>query len=207
MKKALLFALSSITSAAQAGWYAAPHVKWGAFAPRPQTDEATYNYYGYGLGMAGGYSIAQKLDLGLFGSYLPANRHTAKIADPHAEFSFYGGELALRLGEGVYLALRRGASQYNAAARSNRAAEELIGVWRGQGAGVALGGIVKLSRENYLQTSLELMHTSIRSQRDPSQQERQLDAFAITFGYTFNDFQSTLLQNTAIGEFISNSGF
>lgn len=207
MKVAVLIALASIAPAAQAGWYAAPHGKWVAFAARPIADEASYNYYGYGLGYGGGYSIAQKLDFGLFGSYMPGNRHTAKIASPHAEFSFYGAELAMRMGEGIYLALRRGASQYNAAARPNRAAEELTGVWRGLGAGLSLGGIIKLSRENFLQTSLELMHTNIRSQRDPLQPERQLDAFAVTLGYTFNDYKSTLLENSAIGEFISNSGF
>lgn len=195
------------TPVAEAGWYVASHAKWGAFAARPQATEATPNYYGYGIGLGSGYSISQFFDLGLYGSYLPGNRQEAKLGEPDAELALYGGELAFRFGQAVYLGFRGGATQYNMPTAQAEKPEELTGAWTGMGGAVSVGGIVKLDRQNFLQTSIELLHTTMESKTDPTLGERKLDAFAVTFGYTFNDYTSTLLENSILGEFVKSINF
>lgn len=208
MRSLLLAALALwCTPAAHAGWYVAPHAKWGAFAARPQATEATPNYYGYGVGLGTGYSISQFFDLGLYGSYLPGNRQEAKIGEPNAELALYGGELAFRFAQTVYLAFRGGATQYNMPTAQAEKPEELTGVWTGTGGAVSLGGIVKLDRQNFLQTSIEVLHTTMESKTDPTLGERELDAFAVTFGYTFNDYTSTLLESSILGDFVKSINF
>ena len=194
-------------SEACAGWYVGSHVKWASFAARPQAAEATPNYYGYGLGLNGGYSISQILDLGVVASYLPGNRQAAKIGSPQAELSLYGAELALRFAQAVYLGVSGGLTQYNMATARKTRPEELTGIWDGKAIALAVGGIAPLDRENYLQTTLELWHTTMESRRDDAAGQRKLDAFALTFGYTFNDFKSKLFEGTPLGDFIKSINF
>lgn len=207
MRKQLALLVACWPSLARAGWYYSPQVKWAAFAARPQASEPTPNYYGYGVGLGMGYSVSQILDLGVTASYLPGHRQSAKLAAPVAELTLYGGEFALRLGQAVYVGVRGGLTQYNMATTRAAQPEELTGVWHGKGVALALGGIAPLDRENSLQTAIELWHTTITREQDDIEQKRQFDAFAVSFGYTFNDFKSKLLEGTPLGDFVKSINF
>jgi hypothetical protein len=187
------------------GVYVSPSVRWASFSARPEAEEKTPNYYGYGAGLQLGYSFGQVFDFGGFGTYLPARIGSAAMDGADAKLSLYGGELAVRIADSVYFALRGGASMYELVTQKRD--DELTGRWRGPAFGVALGAVKRLSKQSFVQTSFELMHTIVeRAKKDDADGadagKRRLDSFGISLAYLFNNQSSYRVDNAIFQNFL-----
>jgi hypothetical protein len=193
---------------ARAGWYLAPAVKWVSFAARPVDDEATPNYYGIAGAGSFGYSVGQVLDLAGFGQYVPGARGGAGFAKDDASLVSYGGEVGLRLAEQVYLGVRGGLGAYRLyhprGAGDGEGEGELSGKWNGSAGGFAIGALAKLSKESYLQTTLEVMHHVLTNASDKDLGKRRIDSFGIGFAYVFNGYSSSFLDNSLFKNFLDS---
>jgi hypothetical protein len=193
---------------AWAGWYVQPAVRWVSLTHRPEANEPTPNYYGYGTLLSGGYSAKQVFDLGIFGAYTPANYKNATFPSGNAELTNYGGEVALRLGESVYIGLRGGQGTYHLL--STATPDELPGKWSGPAGELAIGGVMKLTKNSFCQVSLDFMH-GVFKQTEPGAAEiegrRRFDGVAVTFSYVYNHYKSYLIDNTIFGNFLDSLMF
>jgi hypothetical protein len=187
---------------AEAGVYVSPSLRWASFSARPQAEEKTPNYYGYGAGLQLGYSFGQVFDVGGFGTYLPARIGSAAPDGADAKLSLFGGELGFRIADSVYFALRGGASFYELL--EQRRDDELTGAWRGPAFGFALGAVRRLSKQSFVQTSFELMHTIVeRGASDEADAgKRRLDSFGVSLAYLFNAQSSYRVQSAIFQNFI-----
>lgn len=209
------FAFASVSCpSAHAGWYASPSLAWASLASRPLASEATPNYYGYKVATSFGYSLSQVLDLGAFYSYLPAQLNAAKLGGRDILLTSYGGEMALRLGESVYIGLRGGLASYEL--RTRKHLDEVGGQWTGPAGGIALGAVKKLTKQSFIQTSLELMHTITQRRKNDDQDEaltgeeprrRRFDSLAISVAYVFNQHDSNRPDFAIIRDFIDTLSF
>lgn len=197
----LVLGLASVPQAF-AGAYVAPSVKWAAFAARPQSDEATVNYYGYGGGASFGYSLAQKIDLGLFGTYIPGHRQEAVPGKDDASLVSYGVEFASRFADSVYVGFRGGVSTYHLFKAKEET--EISGEWHGPSGGFSVGAVVKLSKQSLLLTTFDMAHHVLTaSDSDDGESKRRFDSFSISLTYMFNYFDTTSIENTIIRDFLN----
>jgi hypothetical protein len=192
---------------AEAGWYVTPAVKWSSFAARPEGNEPTPNYYGYGGALSFGYSAKQVFDLGAYGQYLPGTRREADPSDVQASLVSYGGELGLRIAESVYLGFRGGASTYHMMKPDPTRADELTGTWSGSSGGMALGAVSKVSKNSFFQTSVEFMQHVVANAKDSDLGKRRFDSFALSVQYVFNSEKSYLIENTMFKNFLDSMAF
>lgn len=195
----------ALASEALAGPYAYPAVGWAVLAPRPQAEEATPNYYGYGAALSLGYSVKQVLDLGAYASYLPASRKDARIGAEQASILTYGGELAVRIADSVYVSLRGGTATYRLIVPDPALTTELVGAWGGPAFGIAVGAVTRLGRQSMLQTTIELMHTIVEPEdavRSGASGKRRLDSFGLSFGLMLSSDQRSSVEDTIFKDFL-----
>lgn len=211
---ALVF-MAMVPHSAYAGVYAAPALKWSAFSARSEHGESTPNYYGYGIGLGAGYSIEQVVDVGAYGVYLPGQLDAARPGADDATLSSYGGELALRLDDSVYVGLRGGIARYDL--RHPSRPEELRGKWHGPAGGFSLGAVQRLGPQSFFQTSLDVMHTVVDNDRtdvptdgvraSESSGKRRLDAFSLSIAYVYAGASVHHAQNGLMQSFLDTLSF
>lgn len=192
---------------AEAGWYAAPAVKWATFAARPDGDEPTPNYYGYGGALALGYSAKQVFDLGAYGQYLPGTRGEANPKKAQTSLLSYGGELGFRIAESVYLGFRGGASTYHLLSADPERTGELEGTWHGPSGGIGLGAVSKVTKQSFVQTTVEFMQHVMARTDAPDSGKRRFDSFALSVQYVFNSEKSYGIENTIFKDFLDSMAF
>ncbi len=193
-----------------AGPYAYPAFGWAVLAPRPTLEEATPNYYGYGAALSLGYSMKQVIDLGAYANYLPASRKDARIGAEQASFLTYGGEVALRVADSVYVSLRGGTATYRLIAPDPALTTELVGAWGGPFGGIGIGAVSRLGRQTMLQTTIELMHTIVEpedSVRSGASGTRRLDSFGLSFGLMLSSDQRSSVEDTIFKDFLDTLNF
>lgn len=206
-----VLALLGLAEPALAGFYVAPEIKWGSFSARPEAGEATPNYYGYGGGLHLGFSAKQVFDMGAYGTYMPGTKGAAEFGAGDATFVTYGGELALRMSQAVYFGLHGGVATYDLKNRTRP--EELPGTWSGPSGGLAIGAIHALSKQSFIQTTVDFTHAVVKSDDAAAAQglttaaKRRFDAFTLSIGYVFNDYSSYLIENTIFKGFLDSMNF
>ncbi len=203
----IVFAFLGCPAVAEAGWYVSPAMKWGSFAARPEGSEPTPNYYGYGGSFAFGYSAKQVFDLGAYGQYLPGSLREANPSEVDATLISYGGEIAFRIAESVYLGFRGGSSTYHLLDSDPERADELKGKWSGPSGGMAIGAVSKTAKNSFFQTSLEFMQHVVANSDDSSLGKRRFDSFALSVQYVFNSEKSYLIENSILGNFLDSMVF
>lgn len=193
-------------TSAHAGWFVSPEVKWSSFSFEPTHAEPTPNFYAWGLSLDAGYSVSQVFDLGVFGQYLPGRLHAAEFGKGDASLVSYGGELAWRIADTVYVGLRGGASQYDLNTQSDPS--ELAGHWGGPAGGLVLGAVTRLSKTQFLQTTFELMESVVADQTGQGLGQRRIDQFALGLGYVFNgEGKSHLIESGIFRDFLNTLVF
>ncbi len=203
----IVLAFLCCPAVAEAGWYIAPSLKWGTFAARPEGAEPTPNYYGYGGAFALGYSAKQVFDLGAYGQYLPGTRKEANPSQIDATLNSYGGELAFRIAESVYLGFHGGMSSYHLLRADPERTDELKGKWSGPSGGMAIGAVSKTGKNSFFQTSVEFMQHVVANSDDSSLGKRRFDSFALSVQYMFNSEKSYLVENSILGNFLDSMAF
>lgn len=203
----MVLILLGAPTAAEAGWYVTPSIKWGTFAARPEGEEPTPNYYGYGGSFSFGFSAKQVFDLGAYGQYLPGTRKEANPSDVDATLVSYGGELAFRIAESVYLGFRGGASDYHLLSPDPERTDELQGKWDGASGGMAIGAVSRAGKNSFFQTSVEFMQHVVAKSDDADSGKRRFDSFALSVQYVFNSEKSYLIENTIFKDFLDSMAF
>ncbi len=203
----MVLAVLCCPTAAEAGWYVTPSLKWGTFAARPEGEEPTPNYYGYGGSFSFGYSARQVFDLGAYGQYLPGSRKEANPSDVDASLISYGGELAFRIAESIYLGFRGGPSNYQLLNPDPERSDELAGKWSGASGGMAIGAVSRVTKTSFFQTSVEFMQHVVANSDDPALGKRRFDSFALSVQYVFNSEKSYLIDNTIFKDFLDSMAF
>ncbi len=211
MRRRLALAATSALLAwgqpALAGWYVSPAVKWSTFATRPEGNEPTPNYYGYGGNFSLGYSAKQVFDFGAYGQYVPGTRQHADLGKADATLVSYGGELGFRIAESVFLGFRGGASDYHLMSADPTRTDELKGKWHGPSGGIALGAVSKVSKQSIFQTNFEVMEHVLHAEDAGDLGKRRFDSFALSVQYIFNSEKSFLIENTIFKDFLDSMVF
>ena len=177
------------------GLLLAPAVKWKTFSIAPEEDEPTPNYYSYGVGLTAGYSFSQVFDIATFGAYLPSKLDAASVGKESVQFFEYGGELALRFSQAVYLAVRGGRFYYRMLYTHDKP-NQVKGLWRGPAGSVSLGTIIKDTRITFWQVSFDIGSGTILREDAISETDYRIDSFGITVSFvinTYNKFGSSLM--------------
>jgi hypothetical protein len=210
---ALGAAISSATlpDRSVAGPYFTGGLRSAQFAAKPQSDEPTPNYYGFGLRLSGGYSVRQVFDMGLYGSGLPARRGSPGVSRPDATLIHGGAEFGLRIAKSLLISFYGGPSQYHLERPSDKLppGTEVTAGLKGYGGGVAVGAIVPFSKENFLQVTLDFeQHHYLDKTVVPEQsQKRVFESFGLTLALTFNSYKSYLIDNTIFKDFLDSVNF
>jgi len=199
--KSLLFLCTLLwTSPVFAGLLLSSSLSWSVFSIRPlQEEDASPNYYGIGPGLVLGYSIRQTLDIGAYVDYTPGVEGTVSPGKEEASIVRYGGILALRLREKIYVGFKGGIGVYHLMTKK-LIPNELPGIWQGPGGALVLGAIYKADKENYWQLSFEIIHMvidKIQLEKDEVRTgKRRIDEFKLTIAYSFNGFFNHLVRNS-----------
>jgi hypothetical protein len=138
---------------------------------------------------------------------VPARLGSASLGTDDVSLSLFGGELACRIASSVYVALRGGASFYEM--QTARRDDEMLGAWRGPAGGLALGAVKRLSKQSFIQTSFELMHTVVERGGDHESDggKRRLDMFGLSVAYLFNAESTYRVQSAILQNFIDTLSF
>lgn len=206
----LWLAAAALASASQAeaGLLLAPAAKWCTFSARPEGTEATPNYYGYGAELTFGYSAEQVFDIAVFGSYIPGRRKSPAFGADDVSLVSYGGVLGFRFASSVYLGFKAGTSAYSVQKLTDE--KELAGRYEGPSGGISIGAISALSRQNFLQTTFDIMHhvlTSTDEAAGGTVRKRRFDAVSISLAYVFNGYSSSVVQNKMFKSFLGSITF
>ena len=201
---ALIVAALGTASAAHAGVIVAPGVAYRLSSLKPITDEATPNYYSYGLSLVAGWSIAQVIDVAGFIHYAPSRTRAPSVTDEALQYVAYGAELGFRMDSLIYLGLRAGVCNYQMFhARSD---DELRGKWDGPSLGGSLGVIKKINRDHFLQMTFDLDSANLAVTKAGQPGHRKIDTFGLSVTYVFNTFDDFLFGNTFMKGFIDSLG-
>lgn len=202
----LALALSALSAGqARAGVLVSAAAKWGSFAARPLDSEPTPNYYGLGLGMNFGYSFSQVFDVTFFSHYLPAHLEASKLGAEGAHMFSYGGEIGLRFSQSVFLAIRAGSGRYKLIQeQQSDDLEEVAGSWQGPAGGFSVGAVHPLDKENFFQTSLDVLHAITVDNDNLVDGKRRFDLFTISVSYVFIGYKSRLMDNSIFSDFIDS---
>ncbi len=194
-----------------AGPYFTGGLRSAQFAAKPQSDEPTPNYYGFGLRLGAGYSVRQVFDMGLYGSGLSARRGSPGVSRPDATLVHGGAEFGLRIAKSLLISLYGGPSQYRLERPSDQLAPgvEVTSALSGYGGGVGVGAIVPFSKEKFLQVTLdfEQHHFQEKSQDNTIGLKRVFESFGLTLSLTFNSYKSYLIDNTIFKDFLDSVNF
>lgn len=187
-----------ISGASQAGWLLSNSVNLGVFAVRPLQGENSPNYFGFGPDLTAGYSFWQKLDLAGYGAYIPGRQHKIHLGQENASLVLWGGQVALRFNDTVYMGLFAGKDRYHLV-KQTTLKEQLLGRWEGNSLGVGVGVIFKEAKRTYWQFTLRMFNMSLLRQAPsavPGLEARNADAVLLGVSYTFNSFYNVLEQNS-----------
>lgn len=194
------------TSKATAGVLASASARWNSFSFAALEDEVTPNYYGYGIGLNFGYSLAQILDIGAYGTYTPGRFKNAELFREDAQLMGYGAEVGLRIAKAVYFGVHGGSYQYNLV--HQRTDDEVLGSWGGTGVGVMLGAFFPINKSKYWQVGLDFARINVTPQNDlakayvdtsssnedeaaapaDTSKTRQIDSIAVNLTYLLNGY-------------------
>ncbi len=194
----LLLAASTLMSIpANSGTLMAPMLGYSIYSFDAQADEKTPNYHGYQAQLLVGYSFAQKIDLGLLGTYTPGHHGSARLTQEQAWLATYGLLAGLRLQELVGINLRL--IQHDYLLRQNHHETAVPGRWQGLGYGLGISMIFKVTRSDYLQWEAVVTHASVQEQvgAGNTSASRAMSSFTMGLSYAFNDFH-TLLTETKL---------
>lgn len=203
-KTLLLICFLTYSSSTFGGILVAPGIFWGAFSFEPKKNESTPNFYGYGLKLNAGYSFSQVFDLAVFGQYSIGKKGAATPLKQDAHIIGYGGELAVRLLDSVYLAARGGAATFK---RNNERRTSLPKTWGGNSLGVSIGGIIPVDRSHHFQTSLDFAHYQGQNGEEVTgsgKEEARLNQYSLTVSYVFNDCTNATIENTLFDSFLDS---
>ncbi len=181
-----LLALSAlIASPVKSGTLLAPMLGYSIFSFDAKTDEKTPNYHGYQAQLLVGYSFAQKIDLGLLGTYTPGHHGSARMSREQAWLGTYGLLAGLRHQELVGINLRVVQHDYLLAQNHHEAA--IPGRWQGLGYGLGISMIFKVTRSDYLQWEAVVTHAKVQELPNPnsSSETRALSSFTIGLSVCF----------------------
>jgi hypothetical protein len=185
-----------------AGFMISPELKWGNYSSRPEDEEPTPNYTGLGGGLHMGYSAGQIFDIAAFGFYIPGALSGSDFGGSDAAFYGYGGEMAFRIKNSVYFALRAGEGAYEL--YNQKKDWELSGNWGGTIGGISLGAIHQFSKRHFIQTSFDLYHGVMENTSGERAQKRKIDGFAVSIGYVFNGYKNRMIENTIFKGFLDS---
>jgi hypothetical protein len=198
-----LVLLLSLAAPIEAGTLFSPQVNYTSMSFRPLNAEDTPNYLAYGLGISGGYSAAQVLDLAVQGFYYPSKAGSPKPFEEDVSLYSVGGEIALRVAKTFYIGIRGGNYTYHFL-RGNHD-DQVLGRWIGPGGGIAVGGIVpqRNKGDRSIQLSLE-METSVLNRVDHDKPAdsptRKLDLIKFCISYVYNGINKLPMFDTFVGE-------
>lgn len=181
-----------------------PGVHSKAFSFRPNGDEATPNYFGYGGSLRLGYSVAQVLDLALFYSYTPGRTDSAwNPANGDALHRFGGIALGLRIAKSVFVEGRVGRLDYSLLTHSNP--NEIGGHYTGLGAGGSVGGIIPVNASHFWQITLDAdVGSKMHMLGETGEDTRSIDAVSLSLAYVFNHFFNSNIDNSSVGAFLNS---
>ncbi len=197
----LLMALGAET--ARAGWYGEIAAGWYDSVFRPQAEEATQNYYGYGATLSGGYSPRQIFDLGLFASYHRGRDGDAKVGSGDLRLTYFGSEMGFRIAEALYLGFRGGPSQISIPEPSTGLSQS----WEGLSGSLRVGAVSKWSKTSFIQTTFEFIHHVVSNTKSPELGKRRLDSFSFGVSYLFNGDGRTTVENQIFDSFLDSINF
>ena len=189
----LMSLTTTIYGVAQGGILLAPGVSWNNFVFEPVAHENTPNYYGYGGHLSLGYSVMQVLDFAAYGEYVPGQLNAAELGKEGARIYSYGGELAFRIGQALYIGGRGGSAGYSLIQRTYP--EEVGGRWTGVGGGVSLGLIIPTSRMNMWQATLDFGQMTVRPVETPTDPARRISHISLKLAFVYNSLHISRLDN------------
>lgn len=185
------------TPASSAGVLLSTSLSWSVFSVRPlEESHDSPNYYGLGPGVVVGYSLFQKFDLAAFADYTPGVRGEISPGKEELSLVRYGGLLAVRIEEKVYLGIKGGLGVYHLMTKKFDEFE-LPGMWQGPCGTIMIGAIHKADKENFWQLTFEITHMIIDKiqleKGELREGKRRLDEFRLTASYSFNGFFNHLI--------------
>lgn len=194
----LVLVVYLMPDAARAGVLGGVSTHWRTFSLRPLGEEATPNYFGYGVGANFGYSLGKIFDLGAYVNYTPSQIKAAGIGEEDLQLVEYGGQLAFRIGSIVYLGFRGGRFAWRRIRESWPG--EPAGYWRGPGGAISLGAFGSTGKVTYVQFSVDVGSAVLTREDRFDETSRSLDSFGITLTYVFigldlAGFDNVLLNN------------
>lgn len=171
----------------EGGILASVGTRWQSAALRPLEEEATPNYYGYGLGCQLGYSFGQIFDTKLYGNYVPSRLKSASLGKENLQFWEYGLELGFRIAGTIYLGFRGGYFSYRMLFRTDHS-KEVDGEWKGPGGGVSLGAFRVNKKSHMFQITVDIASAALKRRDQHSEVDRKLDTFGVSVAYVFNQW-------------------
>jgi hypothetical protein len=180
-------------------------MKWSTFSFRPVDDEPTPNYAGVGAGLSLGYSARQILDIGLFANYLPGASDHSQMGKEEARLVVYGGELALRISNAVYIGLRGGTSDYRLV--DSQSESDVHGTYKGAAGGISLGALQPIAKRHFFQTSLDVTSAVVENSGEVEEGEtkkRRIDAISFSLTYVYNGHKSYLIESSLFNSFLDS---
>jgi len=172
----------AVSTPSLAGFLLVPQVSWSSYGLRAEGEAESQNYFGYGLGLAGGYSPVPLIEFTGLVRYTPGNRSNPGLLNGDAKLWEYGGELGFRLFENLFLGLRGLFQDFNL--EHAQTEPEVLGRWQGWGYGVAIGAFFETKERQYLRITLEMNQAGLSAQSDLP--DRDFDSFALNFAYVFD---------------------
>lgn len=194
-------------SNAAAGILLSPSGRYVNFAFRPDGEMDTVNYYGVGAGVTAGYSIMQLLDIA--GVMQLGRGRVNPVVNPEsrdAEYSFFGGEIAARLNQTVYIAARGGTATRTL--NNQKLDTETPGSWSGNMIGGSIGGIIPAAGKSaFNQISVSFMSgplMSCGSACPENATKKRLEMFTVDLSYVYNAAEKGGIDESPIGEFVKD---
>ena len=181
---ALVIGAAGITEPVFAGFVTSAGLKWQVASLRPELEEATPNYYGYGLLLNLGYSAGKVVDFAIYGSYVPVQLKTANVTADQAVYYEGGAELGFRMAKAVYLGFKYGL--FNFKLKEQKLETEVPGTWSGPGGSLVLAGFWDLKKDSYLQFGVEAGSAVVARKDEDAAGKRIIDTYGVTMTYLFN---------------------
>lgn len=183
---------------------------WRFYSFLPKDSESTPNYEGYGLDLAGGYSIKGVLDVALLAQYTPGRLGRASLTGEDSSLFSLGGLLGATFARHGYLGLYGGQAYYSGTRHSGR--DNLVkGIFNGPAAGITAGATWGKSTGQggnrlRLQVFAERAWLSGRQDEAAEIERRSLSAFGLGLIWVFKDSGEAAWENSIMGGFINSLG-
>ncbi len=203
----MLVVSSLVSSQAYAGLLVNPGLAWSIYSFEARQGEDTPNYSGYSPSAVLGYSFGQLLDLGLDLSYTGGSLGKAEFGGERTTLLAYGGVVAARIAESVYLGVTGGHGIYHHLEEMKADELEVKGKWQGPTIGFRLGAFFPSSKTNATQFTFGFLHAIVspHSSSDGNiSEKRRLDQFSIGLSYVFNGYENAMIDNSLFGQYFKS---